>query len=1011
MLKAYRFTQSTRQLATSAYKVGTVSHGFTVQQVQSVPEYSLVAVHLRHSSGAEHLHLNAPQDSNNVFSIGFKTNPPDSTGLPHILEHTTLCGSKRFPVRDPFFKMTNRSLANFMNAMTGHDYTFYPFATTNHQDFANLMEVYLSSVFEPTLAETDFLQEGWRLEFEEVDDASSNLTFKGVVYNEMKGQNSNSAYYFYSKYLEHIYPSLHNSGGDPSAMTSLNYSELLQFHREHYHPANAKTFTYGSMGLEMHLPRLNRYLTEFCRPIEDTQGIMDSGPKDYVKNFDQRVEVDGPPDPMCGHAIDHQFKASVTWKLADNALDEHQRVRIFRWKILGSLLCDGHNSPLYQELIEKGIGSDFTANTGVDVTTKLFGLTLGLTNLSRSEADDIERSIKRVIQRFVVPAFENEDAGYRDRVEAILAQLELNLKKHKPEFGLGLLSSLIPHWMNGVDPVKAVAVEEVLSAFKTEWAATGLKGFAELLRAEVLGPVPSFTFVMSANANFSEDLIRDEESKLASKVNALDAHDRERIFARGKELAAVQAAPQDPDVLPTLTLADIPEESEVHPVTTSTLGDSTMSTRIVDTNGLVYAAAVKDISFLTPDLYKWLPLYSSCLLNLAGTSSTPITTLETLIQKYTGGVSFGARVAADPNDTSQAGLQWSVSGMSLAPQGHHVFELWNEIQRCTRFEGDEVETKLETLIKNLAQNQVNVIADRGHSYASGLAAASVSQQKFLSYEMTGLGQVKFVMDLNRRLQQRGRDYLKSDVLPTLRKLQKTINDTNRYRYRLVGDSETVGMADKWALKYDDANTPIDHVRSALPKWISSPQNTWVDLPYPVGYAALSLPGAAYTSFDGAALQVLAQILSFKYLHSVIRESNGAYGGGMSFDGLSGVVSYYSYRDPNPIKSIASFKQSAIWGRDYSFSDRDLQEAKLRLFQSVDAPTNIASQGSSEFYDGVTDDMRQQRRQHFMSVANTDLHHVIERYLLDVQNSKTIIGEAKSATLPKGWNVHKLHEEV
>ena len=177
------------------YPVGLKLHGYEVTQTSPIPEFSLTAVSLKHTeSGATHLHLDSPNDSNNVFLIAFKTNPPDNTGVPHILEHTTLCGSKKFPVRDPFFKMTNRSLSNFMNAMTGHDYTFYPFATTNSKDFENLMDVYLSSVFEPQLNHTDFLQEGWRIENQNVHDISSKLEFKGVVYNEMKGQYSNSAY-------------------------------------------------------------------------------------------------------------------------------------------------------------------------------------------------------------------------------------------------------------------------------------------------------------------------------------------------------------------------------------------------------------------------------------------------------------------------------------------------------------------------------------------------------------------------------------------------------------------------------------------------------------------------------------------------------------------------------------------------------------------------------------------------------------------------------------------------
>lgn len=208
MLRFQRFASSYAQAqAVRKYPVGGIFHGYEVRRILPVPELRLTAVDLVHSqTGAEHLHIDR-DDKNNVFSIAFKTNPPDSTGVPHILEHTTLCGSVKYPVRDPFFKMLNKSLANFMNAMTGPDYTFFPFSTTNPQDFANLRGVYLDSTLNPLLKQEDFDQEGWRLEHKNITDPESNIVFKGVVYNEMKGQISNANYYFWSKFQQSIYPS------------------------------------------------------------------------------------------------------------------------------------------------------------------------------------------------------------------------------------------------------------------------------------------------------------------------------------------------------------------------------------------------------------------------------------------------------------------------------------------------------------------------------------------------------------------------------------------------------------------------------------------------------------------------------------------------------------------------------------------------------------------------------------------------------------------------------------
>ena len=239
-------------------KVGEKLHGFTLLRSKHVPELELTALHLQHDkTGADYLHI-ARDDSNNVFSIGFKTNPPDDTGVPHILEHTTLCGSEKYPIRDPFFKMLPRTLSNFMNAFTASDHTFYPFATTNTQDFRNLMSVYLDATLHPLLKETDFTQEGWRVGPENpkaadtAGDASpedSKLVFKGVVYNEMKGQMSDAGYLYYIRFQDHIFPDINNSGGDPQKITDLTYEQLRKFHADHYHPSNAKVFTYGDLPL------------------------------------------------------------------------------------------------------------------------------------------------------------------------------------------------------------------------------------------------------------------------------------------------------------------------------------------------------------------------------------------------------------------------------------------------------------------------------------------------------------------------------------------------------------------------------------------------------------------------------------------------------------------------------------------------------------------------------------------------------------------------------------------
>lgn len=1004
----------------SKYPVGLSVHGYVIDQVQPIPEFSVVAVKLKHTkTGSEHLHLDVPHDKNNVFLVAFKTNPPNNTGVPHILEHTTLCGSYKYPVRDPFFKMLNRSLSNFMNAMTGHDYTFYPFATTNQTDFQNLMDVYLSSVFEPLLTYEDFSQEGWRLEQSDLEDSKSDLTFKGVVYNEMKGQYSNSSYYFYIKFQESVYPSLKNSGGDPINITDLHYEDLVDFHSTNYHPSNSKTFTYGALPLNNHLEKLNDYFKGFggrsTKPIVRKPLFASTHLPDSRFN----VTIKGPVDTMSNKPIDEQYQSSITWSLG-NPLEEGKQYEVFKWKILSSLLCDGHNSPFYQELIETEFGDDFSVNTGFDTTTALMSFTMGLNNLSLDKVNALEAKINDIFVQKVLPEFaKNEKSIYHDRIEAILHQIELNFKKHKPEFGLGLLSSVLPTWVNGNDPIKSLQVEAILTKFKEDYESKGLSMFSELLNDSILSDsTPKFKFTMEPYEDFNKDLVQEEADRLARKTENLNEEDKEVIYKRSQKLLEKQQREEDVSVLPTLTLKDIARQGDFYPLEFSKFNNEAnkIQKRIVDTNGLVYVTAAKDLSYLPEKYYKYLPLFNSCLTNLAGTTKTAITDLETKIQKLTGGVSFNISAKTDPYDIGKMKLKYVLSGMSLKDKSENIYDLWLEILNETKLDSNDatVIDKLNTLIKNLGQNQMNAIADRGHSYANSYNNSQLTVPKYFNDLTGGIAQVKFVMELNQRLEKEGKEFLANELLPTLREIRDLIvngyttdvSPAGGFNYNIVGDASIVkenealvqafeknlSSANDYAVKGDVLSQLTANFSSAT---VGLGKNTLINLPYQVGYSSLAKLGSAYATKDGASLQVLSQILTFKHLHSVIREANGAYGGGLNFDGLGGTLNYYSYRDPNPIKSIESFKQTpevALENLANVWDSKDLQEAKLAIFQSVDAPSHIASQGSSTFLDGVTDELRQERRERFLDVSISDLKDVAEKYLVPNKEVVTVIGD-------------------
>lgn len=1027
--KRFLATYSSQAEILNKYPIGLKVHGYSIEHVQPINEFSIVAVKLKHDrTGLEHLHLDAPTDKNNVFLIALKTNPPDATGVPHILEHTTLCGSHKYPVRDPFFKMLNRSLSNFMNALTGHDYTYYPFATTNPKDFDNLMDVYLSSVFEPLLTYQDFMQEGWRLEQKDITDAKSPIEFKGVVYNEMKGNCSNSSYLYWIKFQEAIYASLNNSGGDPAKIVDLQYEDLIDFHANNYHPSNARTFTYGNFPLFGHLEKLNGFYGFFGkRPskLDIKKPIFELQP---LKTRHQ-VEVSGPIDTMSTKPPSEQYKSSVTWYLGD-PLDESKQYDIFKWKALSTLLLDGHSAPLYQELIETGYGEDFSANIGLDVTTAMLSFTVGLNNLSREKVDNLPQKIEEILTQKVIPDLKKgSESHFHNSVEAILHQLELSFKRHKPDFGLGLLSSLVPSWVNGQDPVNALRVERILNRFKEDYQENGLLMFTDMLEGSLLNEAtPQFRFTMTPNENFNEEAVAEEASTLNSRVENLSEEDKDIIFKRSQDLLEKQQQEEDVSVLPTLTVKDIPRRGDIHEISITKLPnlDNKIQKRVTNTNDLVYLWAAKNISYLPSKYYRYMPLFNMCLLNLNGTTNASVTDIENKIQSTTGGVSFSTSAKTNPYNIGETNLKFVMTGMALKNNTVNVFDIWQDVLKNIKLDAadEAVVDKLAILIRNLAQNQLNGIADRGHSYSNAHSNAQLTPTKNINDRMGGIEQVKLVMELNNKLEQGGKEYLKDELLPILQSIQQYVaqgsmkGSSPGFNYNIVADKESIAENEALIEKFEASmTTDVKQHEDLLSGFVQKFQpgvntKTILDLPFSVGYGSFANLGSSYTTKDGASLQVLSQILTFKHLHSVIRESNGAYGGGLSYDGLGGTLNFFSYRDPKAIDSVKAFEEAAGIAKQRlengKWTEKDLEEAKLAIFQSVDAPSHVSSQGLTNFLEGISDELRQERRERFLDVTLKDLQEVNEKYLVNAKNNvATVIGDASTLEgVDQGWNKEK-----
>ncbi|KAI6248051.1 Mitochondrial presequence protease [Erysiphe necator] len=978
-------------------------HGFTFLRSKYIPELELCALHLRHDkTGAEYIHI-ARDDHNNVFSVGFKTNPPDDTGVPHILEHTTLCGSKKYPIRDPFFKMLPRTLSNFMNAMTASNYTYYPFATTNQQDFKNLMSVYLDATLHPLLKSSDFFQEGWRIgpenplqnEAGQSSNTEIKFVFKGVVYNEMKGQMSDSAYLYYIRFQDHIFPDLKNSGGDPQKITDLTHQQLLKFHADHYHPSNTKIFTYGDMPLMDHLIEINSRLSFFeqVKPqLDDRKPIdLSKGPRNF--------SVKGPIDPLMPQEM--QNKTSISWLMCPTT----NIVETFSLEILSALLMDGYGSPMYRSLIEAGLGTEWSPNTGFDSSGKIAIFSIGLTGVTNKNLLDVKEAIFKTLKQVHQKGFEDS------KVQGILHQMEISLKHKTAKFGMSLLNRVQPQWFQDVDPFESLKWNDTILAFRSKYIKGGyLEGLLEryLLNDNTL------SFTMTPSKSYSKNLAQEEAERLARKIAEIsdiaggDEEGRSYIINMEQELLHEQAKTNTEDLscLPSVSVRDIPRTKVPVELSETRIKKINIQWRQAPTNGLTYFRAVNILDNLPAELRCLIPLFTDSIFRI-GTREMSMEQLEDLIKLKTGGLSINYFNSPSPFDLNASTEGLSFSGTALDKNVSEMYELLRKLIVETNFDSHEAENQIKQLLQASSDGAVNTIASRGHSYAKSAAEKYFTEYFWNKEQVSGLTQMKLITSLANRPVSESL----SDVICKLKKIQKIAFD-GTFRCAITCGKESI-LHNESALQ-----SFIDYLPES-PKSLNLSTNSgrngrniklFYPLPYQVYYGALSFPTAPYISPASAPLQILSQLLTHKYLHHEIREKGGAYGGGASSQSLCGVFNFYSYRDPNPMNSISIFKSAGNVALERNWTDRDLEDAKISVFQNIDAPLSVNSEGMTKFLSGITDRMEQQQRERLLDVTVPQIQDVSQKYIIDSlksgNNGLVFIGE-KKPWVDDTWNISDL----
>ncbi|XP_066511375.1 presequence protease, mitochondrial-like [Hoplias malabaricus] len=985
--KLKHFSVLQRQKSVSAperalqYAIGQKIYGFTVREVTPVPDLFLTAVKLDHdATGAQYLHA-ARDDSNNLFSVQFRTTPMDSTGVPHILEHTVLCGSRRFPCRDPFFKMLNRSLSTFMNAFTASDYTMYPFSTQNAKDFQNLLSVYLDAVFFPCLRELDFWQEGWRLEHANPTDPSSPLVFKGVVFNEMKGAFSDNervyAQHLQNKLLpDHTYSVV--SGGEPLAITDLTWDQLRQFHSTHYHPSNARFFTYGDLPLEQHLKQIqDEALSKFQRTDPNTavpaQKLWDKPREEHVTCSPDALA----PDPITQNTL------CVSYLLGDIT----DTFEAFTLNLLSSLMISGPNSPFYKALIEPKIGTDFSSVVGYDGSTRQASFSVGLQGMSEEDTERVKSIISQTIDDIVTTGFEEE------RIEALLHKIEIQMKHQSTSFGLALASYIASCWNHDGDPVELLKISENVSRFR-QCLQENPRFLQDKVQRYFKENTHRLTLSMSPDELYVEKQRSLEQEKLQQKTQALTATDCQDIYQKGLQLLSEQSKTQDVSCLPALKVSDIAPTIPHTPVEVGTAGGVPVLYCEQPTNGMVYFRALCNLNTLPEDLKIYVPLFCNVITKL-GCGNMDYRQQAQRMELKTGGMYVAPQIISDTDDLDLYEQGILLTSSCLERNLPDMLHLWSELFNSPRFDDEE---RLRVLVMMSAQELSNGISYSGHMYAMARAARSLTPASDLLETFTGMDQVKFMKRMAEM----------TDLTAVLRKLPRMKRHLfNPENMRCAVNAAPQKMPDaavelegfmRNISSHKKERKPVRPViverpldpqapsRSSTSRKLVSEAHfkpcqmkTYFELPYPVNFISECVRTVPFTHEDYASLCILGRMMTAKFLHGEIREKGGAYGGGAKMGG-NGLFSFYSYRDPNCSQTLSAFRSGVDWAREGKFTQQDVDEAKLSVFSAVDAPVAPSDKGLNLFLNGLTDEQKQIHRERLFAVTHTNLTDVAARYL-------------------------------
>jgi len=959
---------------------------------QTIDALKICVEEYRHKvTGAQHIHLVA-DNQENVFLVALRTVPHDSTGVAHILEHTALCGSEKYPVRDPFFMMVRRSLNTFMNAFTSSDWTAYPFASQNQKDFNNLLDVYLDAVFFSRLDELDFAQEGHRIEFAETDNPDSDLVFKGVVFNEMKGAMSSIPSQIWHTLCKYLYPTTtyhFNSGGEPEDIPNLTYEQLKNFYRTHYHPTNAIFMTYGDIPAAVHQ---EKFETQALSRFEKLDSII-SVPDEKRYHAPVAVEEFYPAEE--DEDLANKNHVVFSWLLGKTTdLEESLEAQL-----LSNILLDNSASPLQQALETTDLGQAPSPLCGMDDSSREMAFVCGLEGCALENVDKIEELIFATLQKVA------DEGVPLSEIEAALHQLELQQREVGGDgypYGLQLILTGLTSATHRGDPI---ALLDMDAALKNLHEKIHQPDFIQsLIKKWLLDNNHRVRLVMKPDTQLNARVQAAETARLAKLKSGLSATDKQAIIARTHALQARQLQHDDETILPKVGLEDIPENLHYTPGTHETLNGYPLRCYSAGTNGLVYQQITFKMPALTDEQKKLLPFYCSCLTELA-LGDKDYLDVQRWQAEVVGGIRAFSSIRGTGDDVQKIDAYITLSSKALNRNQEAMSQLMQATLKEVRF--DEYERLRELIAQKRARSEQSVTG-HGHSLAMTLASAGMSPAAKLAHELGGLTGIAELKALDNQLDDEQKLTAFAKGLAQIHQLMLNAP----MQFLIVGEDEHLDAYRKTLKELWPASTSTENfVSFSIPNVNEQIKQAWLTNTQ-VNFCAKAYPTVPADHPDAAPLTVLGGFLRNGYLHRAIREQGGAYGGGASQDNTIAAFRFYSYRDPRLTETLDDFDASLRWLRETTHSEQALEEAILGVIGSIDKPGSPAGEAKTTYQAelfGRTREKRETFRSRVVKVTLSDLVRVANQYLVADKASIGIVSHAaqQEKLQALGLQIHQL----